>query len=67
MIMAGTKDRDSSQDPDKIATVASTRINEKGEVALVVRPSNPRRGGRSKHPRKKEEIREILRAHGQLS
>ncbi len=65
--MADTNGRDSAQDPDKLPTVASTRINDKGEVVLVVRPSNPRRGGRSKHPRKKEEIREILRAHGQLS
>jgi hypothetical protein len=45
--------------------VARTRVNAKGEVELVVRPSTPRRGPfRSRQPRTKEEIRRLMKDYG---
>lgn len=46
-------------------SVTYTRINDQGELEVVVRPSTPRRGGRSKAPRSREEILELLKAYGE--
>lgn len=49
---------------DREPSVTYTRVNELGELEVVVRPSKPRRNGKSKAPRSREEILELLKAYG---
>jgi len=61
----------SPRNPEKLAnedrepSVTYTRVNDQGELEVVVRPSKPRRGGKSKAPRSREEILELLKAYGE--
>ena len=50
---------------DREPSVTYTRVNDQGEFEVVVRPSKPRRGGKSKAPRSREEILELLKAYGE--
>ncbi len=46
-------------------SITYTKVNDEGELEVVVRPSVPRRGGKSKAPRSRKEILEILEAYGE--